>query len=1036
LVAVQAGQNSFGDDDIIDFTPTRRVTHHWWPKKFDTDLGYIIGLIIAEGSIEAQRVVIYNYDQDIIDYLQKMPAGLTFRYEGNGRNVCSRVALVDLLGQLGFEPGIVNCYNKFIPGRLLRCSRSVLVSVLCGMFDGDGHSNRYNGEVGYSSASKLLIDQLRIVLLNFDIISKTSVSERGVVVGPKGHKHIAATAYQLKMSTIDSNKFYEKIGFRLQYKQDKRRYLSSKPFVLVDRVTTRRIQDLLAGYTKSEIRMACKSQRHLLQKKKQFTIETVKKLVHGLKISDQFVLDRLAEADGTTGIRVVWLPVRSKTVDFSKTVNLRVDKHQSFTANGIITHNCQIERTLYKFRSRPHCRVCYNPDRPIDSALYLPGDVEYGIINYEELFIWLGMKREKYPDNYLDLFKCNWRNRQFPPGKAKQAKAVQRLGHNCPHCKTILEAEPVVTPLQGRFGGSATILFRGNSKVFNMWCLNKSEMVLSDNGPITISEAIDKSKVSSCAIYGLEGLSKIVNHFSRGITKTLKLKTLLGYEIECSPEHRFYCLKSDGPTWIEAKDLREDDLLGIQYDQRFFADNNDLSDIKLSSGGHKSHDLSRPNGLWHPPSGWTEELAYIIGLFIAEGSYSYNKLVIYNIDPDIIQRLVNNNLGLNFIHEPKFQRVSLCNKRFIEFLLMIGFSDNIKCDKKSIPGRLLCVSYVIQKSLIRGMFDGDGGSNKSDGRINYSSTSHFLIKQLRMLLLNMGFLSSLTEAGPGSFPGSKKIIYKLTLSTLYSFKFYNEIGFTSSYKQGKQEHLAKPKRMLYCLAKKFEALYNKYPIKSFGPYRYILKNKTCLLESIRKHLLKWTNVSFDPDYQFLEERLDECERSQDKIAWLPIKSISHSESPLCEISVDSETHSYVANGIITHNSQVARTVILAFVKKEGRDKKNSTAYRDHLSTKMRLDEDRLKRFFAEAEELCKHNNDHMCCLDALQRIIKEDDKPWDGIIGKLVEYSNLSRSQVTAFIKAIRLRSFDFTDSPLSQEANRDQYNRKYADLNQEPEEY
>lgn len=34
----------------------------------------------------------------------------------------------------------------------------------------------------------------------------------------------------------------------------------------------------------------------------------------------------------------------------------------------------QIERTLYKFRARPHCRKCYNPDRPNDSLLYNPAE--------------------------------------------------------------------------------------------------------------------------------------------------------------------------------------------------------------------------------------------------------------------------------------------------------------------------------------------------------------------------------------------------------------------------------------------------------------------------------------------------------------------------------------------------------------------------------------------------------------------------------------------------------------------------------------
>lgn len=128
-------------------------------------------------------------------------------------------------------------------------------------------------------------------------------------------------------------------------------------------------------------------------------------------------------------------------------------------------------------------------------------------------------------------------------------------------------------------------------------------------------------------------------------------------------------------------------------------------------------------------------------------------------------------------------------------------------------------------------------------------------------------------------------------------------------------------------------------------------------------------------------------------------------------------------------SQVSRTVILAFVKKEGRDRKNAAAYKDHLynngSGSGKIDDDRLKRFFLEAHEICKHNVDHMRCLKTLYNIIKDDDKPSDGLIGKLVGRSGLSRVQINSFIKFLRLRSHEFTDSPLGHENDHDRQMRK-----------
>jgi len=90
----------------------------------------------------------------------------------------------------------------------------------------------------------------------------------------------------------------------------------------------------------------------------------------------------------------------------------------------------QIERTLYKYRSRPHCRKCFHLERPAESLLYQPADLEYGIKTLEE---------------------------------------VVMMNRKCPKCQTKLSAEHIVEPLQGRYAGSLTILFRGMSKVFNMW---------------------------------------------------------------------------------------------------------------------------------------------------------------------------------------------------------------------------------------------------------------------------------------------------------------------------------------------------------------------------------------------------------------------------------------------------------------------------------------------------------------------------------------------------------------------------------------
>ncbi len=114
-------------------------------------------------------------------------------------------------------------------------------------------------------------------------------------------------------------------------------------------------------------------------------------------------------------------------------------------------------------------------------------------------------------------------------------------------------------------------------------------------------------------------------------------------------------------------------------------------------------------------------------------------------------------------------------------------------------------------------------------------------------------------------------------------------------------------------------------------------------------------------------------------------------------------------------SQVARTVILAHIKKETRDHKNSDAYRSHLDNKrVPKSDDALLRFLAEVKEVCKYNENYVTIVDALEYISKTDSRPYEGIIGKLVRLSGRSRAQVASFLRMIRLRSTEFSDSPIN----------------------
>lgn len=119
-------------------------------------------------------------------------------------------------------------------------------------------------------------------------------------------------------------------------------------------------------------------------------------------------------------------------------------------------------------------------------------------------------------------------------------------------------------------------------------------------------------------------------------------------------------------------------------------------------------------------------------------------------------------------------------------------------------------------------------------------------------------------------------------------------------------------------------------------------------------------------------------------------------------------------------SQISRTAILAAIKKDNRDRKNAESYRYYLDEQIVKTQAKFNRFIEEAREVCKYCGDLMEMLDALEKLYKEDPKPYEGFINKLTNISGMSRSKVTKFIKLLKLLSFEITDSPVGESEHQD----------------
>ena len=206
-VNINYGFEKWGKNDDINFQyiPSTNESNIFSPQKITPDIAYLIGLYISMGSIYRK----FNNENKIIDCnitltcdneLHKTikNVGLSYSYHDDLYYTISSKSLYSFLEFLGFDLKL-KATEKIIPNRLLEMSRENIIALLQGIFDSNIQFEKSG--IGISLSSKKLIEQIRILLLNFGILTEYS-----------GNFRLTCNSNYTKI-------FNEKIGFRFKRKE-------------------------------------------------------------------------------------------------------------------------------------------------------------------------------------------------------------------------------------------------------------------------------------------------------------------------------------------------------------------------------------------------------------------------------------------------------------------------------------------------------------------------------------------------------------------------------------------------------------------------------------------------------------------------------------------------------------------------------------------------------------------------------------------------------------------------------------------------
>ena len=345
IALLQRGCQMFASQnlDLEQFVPitparTKDIT---LPSLMNKDLAFLLGSLVAEGSFHQDKIFFCNSDLNyynrVKNILFKQFKGIKI-YERRLKGECDELCIyhkqaVDFLKNIGLTDA--KSGHKEIPFSVLMSTKGMISSFLQGLFEGDGSvsykiDKRHEGksiELVYNSKSKKLLEQLKVVLLNFGITTTHPYKEK------------KRECYKLLISGYDSIlEYHKQINFFSEIKRSK---LAKIKKLNNTRMSKTDFMPFLKQYLKRKYKKQFFEKNNIDRYNN--LSKNYNKLIGILDKEDKLLVDRLLKN------RYLFNKVNSvkKAAKLENVYSVKVEsKCHSFVANGFINHNTEARMNL------------------------------------------------------------------------------------------------------------------------------------------------------------------------------------------------------------------------------------------------------------------------------------------------------------------------------------------------------------------------------------------------------------------------------------------------------------------------------------------------------------------------------------------------------------------------------------------------------------------------------------------------------------------------------------------------------------------
>jgi ribonucleoside-diphosphate reductase alpha chain len=450
-------------------------------------------------------------------------------------------------------------------------------------------------------------------------------------------------------------------------------------------------------------------------------------------------------------------------------------------------------------------------------------------------------------------------------------------------------------------------------------CVALDTLIRTDKGMLPIGALLNapefRENQTSYFVYDGSDYHHAFLAMNNGRAEIYEITTELGVKLKSTANHLITAVdkKKGDFVWREAENLKIGDWVPIVLGGHFG------EEIRLPSFFPNRHFNSNSLNI---PSIFTEELAELLGLYMADGCINRGRLIfsVDSQDQDLVERII---YLMDSVFDLKLG--SQWKKENQDYVDLVFYSRDLERYFKTtgwrkenaktafVPQEIFLSKPEIAKSFLRGLFEGDGTIH-NDGYPILISISSRLISEVQQLLLGLGLISKIKRKTVQGIKGHKGLndIYILIVLTNRSHeKFKNEIRFISERKNNNFLKYFRNKKIEYsdlipCIPEIF-AKYYKRTGRGCGPrktkkginsayyravWHYIKGDRQPTRIHLTDLIRKFEFLKTDPALKCL---MDE------KFFFTRITSIKKKDNVrTMEIEVPA-SNSYVANGFLVHN---------------------------------------------------------------------------------------------------------------------------------------